>query len=356
MAPEMKEFVTGQDSHFLFDPNVSVKESVLGAIDAYDPHAIIFATNSFWNLPGHPDVEFGKFLLRPDDVSVPVLSFDPFEIGFHHKMPVSGQAIDFPSVPSWVWALRYMSLTPATPNARHFRSRRAFRAPTTDRAEVISRWAGAPDKRSIFFPISTDRFRFIQEHYPDYYHHVARLIGGLPEKDVQCFVVAPEKTHALASLPNVIQLPHLKFNDFLSLINASDVYLTDSFISCIVDAFQLETPSLLLANSEASRSLRDGTFLNSHFFPYRVFPYGMVEVCEQLESLFGVGKCYWKAEVLDIKECLAKLNALLFEPSARASLVDACQEWKAERDALSSPRSIMDEILGQPSPRPPVDA
>lgn len=357
LCPPLKEFIDSRDSFFLYEDETPVKDSILNAVETFRPDALIFGTNAFWNLAEYQGAEFGKFILEPDDVEIPVLSFDPFEIGFEHVMPQSGDKVPFSAVPDWVWALRYMSLTPKSPNARHFCTQKAFQtSKNRTRPEVLSKWGIDPKKRTVLLAISRDRFEFIQQHYPKYYDHLADLFSNVSDRDAHFLIVLPEKIDAFASLPNATQLPFVKFEDFLDLIAASSVYLTDSFISCIVNAFHLGTPSLLIHNTPSSEPLSPGSFLDSGFFPYWVFPYGMVEVCEKLDGLFGIHDCYLRAEVLDPEDFQAKIEALLRDSGTRSELENACREWKRERLALPSPRVVLEEILAGPGIRPPKTA
>ncbi len=109
LDPGLEEFIHPKDKRFLFSKNITIKSSILSAIEVFKAEALIFATNAFWNLPDYDGVKFGEFILKETDVNIPVFSFDPFEIGFTHSMPQTGTKIEFSEVPSWVYALRNMS-------------------------------------------------------------------------------------------------------------------------------------------------------------------------------------------------------------------------------------------------------
>lgn len=343
----MVAYIDKSDPCFIFQKDYPVKQTILDAVASFTPDALIFATNAFWNLSGYPGCKFGEFILQPGDVSVPVFSFDPFETGFTHILPQTGEAIPFAAVPDWVYALRYMSVEKATPNALHFYSERIFETSAlTDRSTVIKKWNGDPGRKTIFFPMSKDRFYFIREHYPGYFSYLAELFAALPPNEVQVFTIFPEEVPAFHSLPHVIPLSLLPYHDFLSLVSAADLYLTDSFISCIVTAFHLETPALVLINSEESEPLAAGSFLANKFFPFWVFPYGMDKTCARLEKLFEAEDCYGKVEMLDKEAVISATNRLLQPGGVAQQQVEACRKWKQKRrEQLPGPHAIMEHIL-----------
>ncbi|MFT5823033.1 MAG: hypothetical protein ACI8ZM_004292 [Crocinitomix sp.] len=342
LVPGLEKFIDPQEERFLFSKEINIKSSILNAVQEFKAEALIFATNAFWNLPDYQGVKFGEFILKENDLSIPIFSFDPFEIGFTHVMPQNGAKIEFSEVPSWVYALRYMSRSPKTENARHFKTSKTYTNRQLKNKDIITKYGGDPAKKSIIFPISTDRYTFIKNHYPDYYNYLASLFDEL-ENNVQLFSLLPEKVEAFEANRNIIQLSHIPFSDFQDLVQSAAIYLTDSYVSCIVTSFQLETPALLLSNSNTQ--VENHSFLGDKPFKYKVFPYGMFEVCNELESLFEVKDCFAKCEILD-REGFKKYTSLLLEESDhRQQLKKASKKWKEERKALPSPREILSEVL-----------
>lgn len=346
-SPAMNTFIDSNDEISNFEPEQPIKKTILDTYRQFSPHLIIFATNAFWNLTGYEGCRFGEFILQEGDVDVPVLSFDPFEIGFQYTLPQTGDVIPFSAVPGWVYALRYLSTKPLSPNARHFYSRKIFdKHASVDKKETIEKWNGNPDKRSIFFPMSKDRYNFIRNNYPRYYSYLSGIFAALDHQQVQIFTVFPENVPEFEQLSNIIQLPLVPYNDFLSLISASDLYLTDSFVSCIVTAFNLEVPALVLINSAEHEKPAVRTFLEDDFFPFWVFPYGMAAICQQLESLFELEHCYAKAEIFNKQQVITSINQLLLPQGAAGEIVKACREWKRKRrDSLATPLQIINGIL-----------
>ncbi len=349
LSPRLAPFLDPRDERFFFAPAVHVRETILAAVDHFAADAVVVACNGFWNLPGQEGATFGSFPLEPHDLGVPVLSFDPFEIGFDLRLPGSAEPKRFAAVPHWVWALRYMSLEPTSPNARHFRARRAYAAARRrPRAETLARHGGDPDRRSLVYAVSRNRFDYIQEHFPGYYRHLGGLLSRPPLDRAQVFLLMPRPLPELAGLAHVRHVPFVPYEEFLALVGAADLYLADSLLSCIVDAFHLGTPALLLANSEASRGLEAGSFLAGRFFPYRVFPYGMCEISDALEGRFEIAGCYEVAEVLNETEVVGRAAALLFDDERRAALKRNCRRWRRQRSALPEPRAVVEEILTVP--------
>lgn len=345
--PAMHEFIDTNDICYALSRDLPVRETLLTSCDLFNPDAVIFATNAFWNLPGYQGVRFGEFVLSKDDLDVPVLSYDPFEIGFKHSLPQNGLEVNFSSVPDWVYALRYLSREPKTPNARHFRTKKVYGNRVLKNEDIIQKYGGQANRKTVVFPISKDRYLFIKEHYPEYYDHLASLFRQLSADQVQFFTVLPEKVTAFESCDHVVQLPFIPFQDFLDLVQSSDLYLTDSFVSCIVTAFQLETPAMLLTNSQTQ--VTAPCFLGEAPFPYRVFPYGMADVCEELEALYEIENCYAKYEVLDTGSFRSQVLSLIEPGPERTRLEQECRQWKEARKGLSSPSDILDEVLNKSS-------
>jgi hypothetical protein len=347
LEQDLIPYVSQLDACFPFEKNINVKETILQAVAEFSADALIFATNSFWNLPAHKGCKFGKFILDQGDVAIPVLSFDPFETGFNHIMPQSGHIIPFSAVPDWVYALRYMSIPPLSANARHFYSESIYNKSTLiNPFEAILKWKGKTGMKSIFYPLSKDRFNFIKEHYPKYFAYLASIFSDLAEDNVQIFTILPESIPEFRDLDNVIVLPAIAYDDFLSLINASDLYLTDSYISCIVEAIQLETPSLLLMSSVKNISSSETPFFAGKVFPFWVWPYGMYNVCIEFERLFGLVDCYKKAEILNRAEVLHSIRELLFSEDKKKELINNCQKWKIERKkSLPAPSFVVENMF-----------
>lgn len=344
---EFIKYVNQEDSYYLFERSKNIKQTILDAVVQFSADAIIFATNSFWNLPGYIGCKFGEFVLDEDDVTIPVMSFDPFERGFDHIMPQSGSVISFSAVPSWIYALRYLSIEQLSSNARHFYSESVYNKSTLmDPDQTILKWKGKAGVKTIFYPLSKDRFNSIEVLYPDYFKYLATIFYNLAADNVQIITIIPRKIPEWQSLSNVIILPAISYHDFLSLVNASDLYLTDSYISCIVESIKLETPALLLMNSKETHSASDDSFLKGKVFPFWVWPYGMQRVCMQLESLFELKECYAKAEILNRNEVLQSIRNLLFNKQQQLDIISSCRKWKNKRkDTLPSPKAIVENIL-----------
>lgn len=344
---EFIQYVHEEDSYFIFERGKKVKQTILEAVTQFSASAIIFATNSFWNLPGFTGCKFGEFVLNENDVTIPVMSFDPFETGFDHIMPQSGHVISFSAVPNWVYALRYMSIKQRSVNAHHFYSESVYnKSALMDPVQTISKWKGRAGMKTIFYPLSKDRFNSIAMLYPDYFKYLATIFNDLAADNVQIITILAGEVEEWQSLNNVIILPTVSYHDFLSLVSSSDLYLTDSYISCVVDAIQLETPALLLMNSEETSSSPESFFLRGKVFPFWVWPYGMRNVCMALERLFGVKECYAKAEILDRNEILYSIRELLFNNEKQNQLIDSCREWKNKRKAnLPAPKYVIKNVM-----------
>jgi hypothetical protein len=207
------------------------------------------------------------------------------------------------------------------------------------------KWKGKTGMKTIFYPLSKDRFNFIETHYPKYLAYLATIFSDLAADNVQILTILPGNIRELQNLSNIINLPALPYDDFLSLINASDLYLTDSFISCIVEAIQLETPALLLINSKTT-SLPGNSFFTGQVFPFWVWPYGMDSVCMELERLFELEQCYIKNEMLNKTEVLSSIRELLFSKERKNELISKCRKWKSKRkENLATPTTVLNKIL-----------
>ncbi|MDX1406682.1 MAG: DUF6365 family protein [Saprospiraceae bacterium] len=350
---DLRRYIDQADTLFFYEYYIHVKDRILEAYRDFEPAAVIFASNSFWNLPGYFGAEFGRFILEPGDVDVPVLSFDPFEIGIEYTMHQTNNTVYFSPVPSWVWALRYMSTSPRSSNAMHFALRQqAFNETPAFRNDVITKWGGDPRHPTIFFPVSLNRWQFIKQHYPLYYEHLSGIFEELGE-DLQIFILSPNEVIEFTHLRRVIQLPLLDYQDFHDLVAAADLYLTDSYISCIFNAFILGTPAVLLCNSEASRSLAEGSFLEDEFFPFRVFPYGLNDACDQLEAVWGTEGCYGQIEILDVDAVVAGIRDVLSEGQLYQSMIENIRQWQKDHQHLPNPGMALEAILKQHRERSP---
>jgi hypothetical protein len=350
LASNLARFVDPSDNCVHFRPSIDIGETIAAAAAKFKPDAIIMASNSFWSMRHQRGAKFGRF---PDELfglKIPVLSFDPFEIGFRTKIPHSDQIFEFPEIPANVWRLRYMSRRSTEPNARHFCTTSVFaRARAQSRENVLRKWGADPAKRTVIFPVSENRFKSIIESYPRYYLHLARLFSFKQFADVQFITVSPRPVPGLRHARNVLHVPHLPFDDFLALVAAADLYLSDSLISCMVNAFHMAMPVMLLVNSERNAPLAPGTFLNGRFFPYKIFPYGFTEVCDQLVSRFEIEGCFVETEVLDSSDFCNKLERLMFDERAYREVSDRCRAWKEARLQLPSPREVLDYIMNSRS-------
>ncbi|KAA5533702.1 hypothetical protein F0919_14310 [Taibaiella lutea] len=344
---EFTKYISEEDSYYIFEKSKNVKQTILDAVVQFSADAIIFGTNSFWNLPGYTGCKFGQFILDEDDVTIPVMSFDPFESGFTHIMPQTGSIISFSAVPDWVYALRYMSIEQLSANARHFYSESIYNKSTLmDPAQTMLKWKSKPGAKTIFYPLSKDRFNSIEVLYPDYFKYLATIFNELAADNVQIVTILPRKIQEWQSLSNVTILPAMSYSEFLSMISYSDLYLTDSYISCIVDAIQLETPALLLMNSEETLPSSEISFLKGKVFPFWVWPYGMRRVCMQLERLFELKECYEKVEILNRNAVLHSIRDLLFNEQKQSELIGSCSKWKNKRkEMLPAPKSVIKNIM-----------
>lgn len=342
LSERLSAFIDEADQRFYFDPETDAGRTILDAAASFGADVLIFASNSFWNMR-QKGVTFGEYPFDPDVAGVPVLSFDPFEIAFGSTLP-TGAHVVFPPVPESVWRLRYMSRHADVPNARHFSARRIYEdARQAPRDETLARWGIDPSKRVVLFPMSDNRQKAIQRSHPAYYAWLASLFAA--ERDVQFVTVSSEAAAHLASVPNVQNVPLLPFHEFLSLVAACDLYMADSFISCLVTAFHLAVPVMLLAASEASRPLAGRSFLRHQFFPWMVFPYGLADVCDALIDRFEVGGCFTRVEVLDPAAFRAGIRTALFDDDARHALAGRCRQWKDDRLMLPSPQETLQSIL-----------
>jgi hypothetical protein len=239
-----------------------------------------------------------------------------------------------------------MSRSCTEPKVRHFCTHGVFaKARGVSREETLSRWGADPSKKTVVFPVSENRFQSIMKSFPLYYLHLARLFSFAEFEEVQFLVISPRPIPGLLHAANVVHLPHVPFSEFLEIVAAADVYLSDSLISCMVNGFHMGVPVMLLSNSAQSSGLAPGTFLDGKFFPYQVFPYGFTEVCEELIRRFEIRDCFVNTEVLNEDEFRGKLGSLLFNASTYQQIAERCHAWKDARLRLPRPRQVLDEIL-----------
>jgi len=183
--------------------------------------------------------------------------------------------------------------------------------------------------------------------------------------DTQFLVLTPQKIKEFFSCENVLQIEHQQCDKFLDLLKASDIYLTDRGVgSSFLYAMSASIPSILLLNSYNSLNdvpddlkqyiLKDyhqqdnpgkRSFIFDGLYPYRVFPYGMVDLFNHLEKLFHIKGCYLPIEAIDLNNFSKIIDSLLFDKSLRQSLVDQCDGLRSRFMKLQSPASIIEEVL-----------
>jgi len=350
IAPVLARYIDAADAQFWYSPSLTVGATIAAATDEFRPEAVIIATNAFWTIPQQPGATFGEYPPELFRIGVPVMSFDPFEGGFAAIVEPTGRTIEFPAVPPSIWSLRFMSRGSSAPRARHFATRAVFdRARETSRMERFRAVGADPSKRTVIFPISRSRHRFITGGFPGYYAHLCRIFQHEALRDAQFLIVSPRPMEEFVRLRNAIYVPHLRFHEFLGLVAASDVYLSDSLISSMITGLQLAVPVLALTATPAAEALAPGTFLQDRFFPYKVFPYGLTAVCDELVERFEVEGCFLEAEVLDVEASGAQLARLLFDECARRDVAARCRAWRAARETLPGPRATLDEIVAASS-------
>ncbi|HEV7428955.1 MAG TPA: DUF6365 family protein [Thermoanaerobaculia bacterium] len=346
LCRNLAKYVSDRYRCYTFQADVDVADTIRRAVRDFAPDAVIFASNSFWNIRGQKGATFGRFPLEAIEGTIPVLSFDPFESGFRTRLGLSEKYVEFPSIPKEVWRLRYMSRASGDPMARHFCTRAPYdRARAAPRERVLEAHGADPGKKTVVLPVSLNRLNSILAAYPRYYVHLARLFAMRELRDVQFLVIRPRPIPGLGHAPNVIDIPLVPFEEFLEIIAASDVYLTDSLISCMVSAIHLGVPTVLLSNSGQSQHLESGSFLDGNSFPYKVFPYGFADVCDTLVNRFEIRGCFEEVEVLDARAFVSAMCGLLFDQEIRGAATARCHEWKKARMVLPSPRQTLEAIL-----------
>ena len=113
--------------------------------------------------------------------------------------------------------------------------------------------------------------------FPLYYLHLARLSAFTEFEEVQFLVISPRPIPGLLHALNIVHLPHVPFSNFLEIVAASDVYLSDSLISCMVNGFHMGVPVMLLSNRTGAWGSLRVRFSMGSFFRTRSFPIGLLK-------------------------------------------------------------------------------
>ena len=87
LASGLTQFVDPADTCFVFRPWIDAGETILQVAAAFRPDAVILASNAFWGLRNQRGARFGQFPEQLYHLGLPLLSFDPFEIGFKTRVP-----------------------------------------------------------------------------------------------------------------------------------------------------------------------------------------------------------------------------------------------------------------------------
>jgi len=376
------------EAHFPFEPAHSVWATIAQAAEAYRPAAIIFATGTFWSIPGQPGAEWGHFDDSLTRLGIPLLSFDPMEGRYDCHIHITNSRVCFPPVPPEMWALRYMSPPGPLPH-RAWRFRLTTVTPAVpDAGEIAARKRALglhPNKPVIMYCVSGNRLAAVRALYFDYFHYLARLLEPLLNDGAQLLLVGAQKLHPLDRLPNIVLHPACDPGAFFTLLNLAHVFLTDSLVSSLAYACFAGIPSVLLGNTLASpddvsadvRSTMSpapaaraaailrhialkalavprvyrgplpgaNSILARGVFPWIVFPYGLNEMRRQADETYGMASCYREAPFFDPETARHTIAEVIAEGNARSHLLESCQAWARIRAGYPAPPEVLEDIL-----------
>ncbi len=360
----IQKFIHKEDSLFFFEHDLHVKETILKAVSEFKADVIIFASNSYWNIAGQKGAERGKWYEEILNLDIPILSFDPLEGLTELYVHLWDVRIDFPPVPENIWSIRASPNIPEAPKTRHFRILNRFeQMPESRKCDILKSIHLDLNKKTVFFPIARNCYYDCRKMFYDYYSHIAVLLKSCGNKAVQFLVLAPEEIEEFKSCKNVIQIGNQPYERFIEILKASDIYLTDCGIaSTFLHAMSSSIPSIVLSNSYDSlddiplnrntitkytqyKKSGKRSFIFNGLYPFKIFPYGMVELFNHDEKLYHFKGCYRNVEVLEEKAFSHAIESLLFDKSTRQSLMDKCSELKSLFMKSQSPTSIIKEVL-----------
>lgn len=374
----LRGFADPRDACIYFEKHRHVRETVREAAEAFQPAAILFATNSFWNMDDQAGAEVGFFDHTLTDLRVPLLSLDVYEGEYVVETPWTAP-VSYPVVPDYVWALRMMSC-PRAGDARNVRyfcmagsAHYIGRAPDPG----LFQRHGVPDAPyRVLFPVSRDRYHAIQGLFYDYFEYLAKVFEGLAGDGVQILALCPEPVPQFARLDNVVHVAPAQFEEFMQLVTACDGYMTDSIISAMLHAVYVATPTLAMVNTctsfeqlppqsramlhsgwlheergepwDPNRQPIEKVYVCEKMFPCMVFPYGQYGMVETLLHRYGLQDTFKRAEMFDYDAFQAGIYDLVTSAPARAGLIARCEAWRTARLGNPSPRAALLDILEQP--------
>ncbi len=360
----MQKFVNKEDTLFFFESHLHIKDTILKAVSEFKANIIMFASNSYWNIAGQEGAVRGIWYEEILSLDIPILSFDPMEglsVLYIHLWDIQ---IDFPPVPENVWCIRPSPNTPDAPKTRHFRILKRFeQIPENRKGKILRNVHKNLNKKTVFFPIAKNCYYDCRKIFYDYYSHIAVLLKSCENLDIQFLVLAPEEIEEFKPCNNVIQIGNQPYERFIDILKSSDIYLTDCGIAnSFFHAMSSSIPSIVLSNSydsldnlpgihETTMKYSQGeksekrSFIFDGLYPFKIFPYGMVELFKHDEKRCHIKGCYRNVEVLEVNDFANAIESLLFDKSTRESLMHKCSELKSLFMKSQSPASIIKEVL-----------
>ncbi len=93
-------------------------------------------------------------------------------------------------------------------------------------------------------------------------------------------------------------------------------------------------------NGVVKASFRPGTL-----YPYKIFPYGMMDIANYLIERYHFGQCLTEIDVFNPVAFTTTIHDILFDESIKRELEKKYLEFQARYDKLPRPREILDELL-----------
>lgn len=90
---------------------------------------------------------------------------------------------------------------------------------------------------------------------------------------------------------------------------------------------------------------RKAYFKIENLYPYKVFPYGMLDISNYFIDRFRVKDCFVEIDVFDTEKFSDKINGLLFNEDVYQPILDGCKKFRSRYDKIPSPVEIIEKIL-----------
>ena len=109
------------------------------------------------------------------------------------------------------------------------------------------------------------------------------------------------------------------------------------------DSFKKSLSELMKKCSEPKKAY----FRPDNLYPYKIFPYGMLDISNYLIAQFHFKECFVENEIFNKENFSQKISDMLFNEKVYQPVIEKCKEFQARYDNVPYPLGIVEEVLSQ---------